>query len=121
CAQAGQSILLVDADMRKGHVHSAFHDSNELGLSELLAGRIDRETATRHTGLDGLDFIPRGKAPPNPSELLMHPNFQQFLREACQDYELVIIDTPPVLAVTDAAIIGKLAGTTMIVVRSQIH
>lgn len=119
CAQAGQRVLVVDADMRKGHVHNAFGGRSKGGLSELLAGKLGLEEVVRHSTLEGLDYLSRGESPPNPSELLMHARFSQFLEIASRQYDLVIIDTPPVLAVTDAAVVGRQCGTTLMVARFQ--
>lgn len=116
-AESGQKVLLVDADMRKGHIHDFFRLEGKQGLSELIAGEIPPEQATHATEVEGLHFIARGRIPPNPAELLMNPRFDAFLKKASEMYDLVLIDTPPILAVTDAAIIGKLAGTSMIVAR----
>jgi tyrosine-protein kinase Etk/Wzc len=117
-AQSGQRVLLIDADMRKGALHRAIGGKAESGLSELIAGQIDRAAAIRAVPfVEGLDFIARGKVPPNPSELLMHRRFTALLHELMANYDLVIVDTPPVLAVTDAAVIGRHAGTTLLVVR----
>ncbi|PRY67369.1 polysaccharide biosynthesis tyrosine autokinase [Halomonas ventosae] len=117
CAQAGQRVLLVDADMRRGHLHHAFHDKGDNGLSDLLAQRITIDEAIRSTSIEGLDYLARGSVPPNPSELLMQRGFHDFLEEMSRRYALVVLDTPPVLAVTDAAVAGKLAGTSLLVVR----
>jgi tyrosine-protein kinase Etk/Wzc len=117
-AQGDQRVLLIDADMRKGAQHQVLGGRPERGLSELIAGQIDIETAIRPVnGVEGLHFIARGKVPPNPSELLMHPSFAAVLEKLLPMYDLVIIDTPPILAVTDAAVIGHHAGTTLLVVR----
>lgn len=117
CAQAGQKVLLIDADMRRGRLHHAFNGKSEGGLSELLAQRLSPEEVVRHTAVAGLDYVARGTVPPNPSELLMHRRFHEFLMAMSERYELVMMDTPPVLAVTDAAVVGKLAGTGLMVVR----
>ncbi|WP_223827961.1 polysaccharide biosynthesis tyrosine autokinase [Vreelandella titanicae] len=117
CAQAGQKVLLIDADMRRGHLHHAFHGKGVKGLSELLARRIDLEEAVRHSDLEGLDYVSRGSVPPNPSELLMQQSFHDFLEAMSLRYDLVIVDTPPILAVTDATVVGKLTGTSLMVVR----
>jgi tyrosine-protein kinase Etk/Wzc len=117
-AQAGQKVLLIDADMRKGSQHKVLGGQAENGLSELIAGQIDLARAVRSVeGLDKLHFIARGKVPPNPSELLMNAGFTAFLQQVLPLYDLVIIDTPPILAVTDAAVIGHHAGTALLVVR----
>ncbi|MFZ6048992.1 polysaccharide biosynthesis tyrosine autokinase [Pseudomonas sp. CR3202] len=116
-AQTGQRVLLVDADMRKGYLHKMFRDEAESGLSELLAARIELDTAITRTEVENLDLITRGQVPPNPSELLMHANFTKFLEQVSSRYDLVIVDTPPILAVTDAALVGRQAGTSLIVTR----
>ena len=67
--------------------------------------------------VENLDVVTRGQVPPNPSELLMHPRFVEFVEQVSKEYDLVIIDTPPVLAVTDPSIVGALAGTTLMVAR----
>ncbi len=120
-AQAGQRVLLVDADLRKGHLHRFFEIEPEGGLSNLLARDVTFEQAVRETRIPGLSVIARGKIPPNPSELLMHPNFGAFLEQASAAFDLVIVDTPPLLAVTDAAIVGRLAGTSLIVTRFGVN
>lgn len=117
-AQAGQRVLLVDADMRRGTLHRLLGVRAEDGLSELISGQIPLDDAIRHVaGTENLSFISRGRIPPNPSELLMHANFASLLHQLGSRYDLVIIDTPPVLAVTDAAVIGQHAGTSLLVVR----
>jgi tyrosine-protein kinase Etk/Wzc len=117
-AQAGQRVMLIDADMRRGTLHQVVGTRCEDGLSELIANRITLETAIRRVaGTENLSFIPRGELPPNPSELLMHPNFAALLAQVAARYDLVIIDTPPVLAVTDAVVIGNHVGTSLLVVR----
>ncbi|HHN5900470.1 polysaccharide biosynthesis tyrosine autokinase [Enterobacter hormaechei] len=115
-AQGDQKVLLVDADMRKGNLHDYF-SVDKTGLSDYLSGQKDRQSIIINSKQNGLDFIARGQVPPNPSELLMHPRFAELLEWASQNYDLVLIDTPPILAVTDAAIVGRLAGTTLLVAR----
>ncbi|WP_110285643.1 polysaccharide biosynthesis tyrosine autokinase, partial [Halomonas sp. LBP4] len=121
CAQAGQRVLLVDADMRKGHLHHAFGGRSDSGLSELLGGRQGLDEVIRHSRIDGLDYVARGMVPPNPSELLMTAGFSRFLDAGGERYDLVIVDTPPVLAVTDAAVIGAQCATTLLVARFQVN
>ncbi len=87
------------------------------GLSDILSGKLDKQSAVKPTGLENLDFISRGKIPPNPSELLMHPRMKALMEWASENYDLVVIDTPPILAVTDPAIVGAMAGTTLLVGR----
>lgn len=117
-AQTGQRVMLVDADMRRGTLHDAVGVGWEGGLSELIAGKITLQEATRSVaGTENLSFISRGAAPSHPSELLMHENFEALLKRLSLEYDLVLIDTPPVLAVTDAAVIGHHVGTSLMVVR----
>jgi tyrosine-protein kinase Etk/Wzc len=121
-AQTGQRVLLIDADMRKGALHKTIGGKAEQGLSELIAGQIDFGKAIRSVdGVEKLSFIARGKFPPNPSELLMHANFTALLERIKPRFDLIIIDTPPILAVTDAAVIGHHAGTSLMVVRFGIN
>ncbi len=120
-ASSGKRVLLVDGDMRKGRLHTLFGLPREGGLSELIAGNKELEEVIRSTGVTDLDFVSTGKRPPNPAELLMHERFASFLEEVSQSYDHVVIDTPPVLAVTDAAIIGRLAGATLLVLKDGQH
>lgn len=120
-AQSGQRVLLIDADMRKGHLHKTLNVPIANGLSDLLVKRCSIEQAVNTVEIDNLHFISRGQVPPNPSELLMHANFRDLLAELSQRYDLVIIDTPPLLAVTDAAIVGREAGISLIVTRFAVN
>ncbi len=116
-AKTGQKVLLIDADMRKGHLQHSLGVSAENGLSDLLSGKIDTNLAVKSTTFKNLDVITRGQIPPNPSEVLMHPRLKELVEWASQNYDLVIFDTPPVLAVTDPSIVGAFAGTTLMVAR----
>ncbi len=116
-AQSGQKVLIVDADMRKGYLQTQFGLQWENGLSDYLSGRLNLEEVTEVTPVEGLSVVTRGQIPPNPSELLMHSNFSKFVAEVSALYDLVIIDTPPILAVTDPAIVSAHAGTTLLVTR----
>jgi len=117
-AQAGQRVLVIDGDMRKGTLHKVMGGRPNNGLSELISGQIDMETAIRPiASLENLHYIARGKIPPNPSELLMNQRFAEVMDQLMPRYDLVLIDTPPILAVTDASIIGHMAGTCLLVVR----
>lgn len=117
CAQSGQNVLLIDADLRKGHIHRSFKGQSAQGLSDYLVGDCALDKVIRSTEQSGLDYIARGTAPPNPSELLMTQRFAKFLDSVESKYDLVIIDTPPALAVTDAAVVGKQVGTTLMITR----
>ncbi|MEM0673144.1 MULTISPECIES: tyrosine-protein kinase Wzc [Dickeya] len=118
-AQAGQRVLIVDCDMRKGYAHHLMGSTPERGLSDVLSGQIEAQQALRTTVVENLFFIPRGQIPPNPSELLMHSHFTDFINWATRQFDIVLLDTPPILAVTDAAIISRQAGTSLLVARFE--
>jgi len=120
-AQSGQRVVLIDADMRKGHLHKTLNTPITNGLSDLLVKRCSIEQAINKVEVDNLHFISRGQVPPNPSELLMHVNFRELLAQLSELYDVVIIDTPPLLAVTDAAIVGRDAGISLIVTRFGVN
>ncbi|WP_033791541.1 tyrosine-protein kinase Wzc [Pantoea septica] len=118
-AKAGQRVLFIDGDMRRGYTHDLIGADNKSGLSNVLSGKTEFNPAMIQRGPYGFDFLPRGQVPPNPSELLMHRRMGELLDWASKNYDLVLIDTPPILAVTDASIIGKLAGTSLMVARFE--
>ncbi|EKQ7998379.1 polysaccharide biosynthesis tyrosine autokinase [Raoultella ornithinolytica] len=120
-SQTGKKVLFIDTDMRKGYTHKLFGVTNDCGLSDLLSGKTDVNKAIKKIPMIGFDFISRGMAPPNPAELLMHKNFSDLISWASGHYDLVILDTPPILAVTDAAIIGSYVGTTLLVARFELN
>lgn len=116
-AQTGQRVLLIDVDMRRGYLHKVLGVPAKDGLSDILSNQCTLESAIHKTGIENLDIISRGQIPPNPSELLMHRNLTELLSQVSERYDLVILDTPPLLAVTDAAIVGRQSGTNLIVTR----
>ncbi|HBP9215882.1 TPA: polysaccharide biosynthesis tyrosine autokinase, partial [Escherichia coli] len=118
-ASTGKKVLFIDADLRKGYVHKILGNTKQVGVSDILSGQCKIEDALTRASSGDFDYITRGKNPPNPAELLMHPTFEKLLKWADDNYDLVIIDTPPILAVTDAAIIGRYAGTTLLVARFE--
>lgn len=120
-AHSGQRVLLVDVDMRKGYLHKVFGIPAEDGLSDLLAKRCELDAVIHPTEVENLHVLARGRIPPNPSELLMHANFSEFLEHVSALYDLVILDTPPFLAVTDATIVGRQSGTNLIVARFELN
>lgn len=116
-AQSGKKVLIIDADMRKGYLQTQFGLKWDDGLSDYLSGRLKLTQVTKPTKVEGLNVITRGQIPPNPSELLMHSNFNKLVEEVSAAYDIVIIDTPPILAVTDPAIVSAHTGTTLLVAR----
>ncbi|KAE8758357.1 MULTISPECIES: polysaccharide biosynthesis tyrosine autokinase [Paraburkholderia] len=120
-AESGKRVLLIDADLRRGRLAQYLGRSPNGGLTELLTGQVDLEVAARATGVDGLHFIAAGAYPPNPSEILTSSRFGEILARFEQEFDLVIVDTPPLLAVADAAVIAHIAGSTVLVMRSGAH
>jgi tyrosine-protein kinase Etk/Wzc len=119
-ASANKRVLIIDGDMRRGDVHSHFGVTHQPGLSDVLSGG-DLGAMIQRDVLPGLDVLAKGTLPTHPSELLMSKRFETMLDELKSHYDLVIVDTPPVLAVTDSTLIGKYAGTTLLVVRHGRH
>ncbi|HEX7907948.1 MAG TPA: polysaccharide biosynthesis tyrosine autokinase [Paraburkholderia sp.] len=119
-ASANKRVLIIDGDMRRGDVHSHFGVAHQPGLSDVLNGG-DLGSMIQRDVLPGLDVLSKGSLPSHPAELLMSKRFETLLDELKSHYDLVIVDTPPVLAVTDSTVIGKYAGTTLLVVRHGRH
>ncbi|MFU0886160.1 polysaccharide biosynthesis tyrosine autokinase [Kluyvera sichuanensis] len=118
-AQSDKKVLLIDADLRKGQMHYVVNCKEKIGLSDILSGSNSIDDVVKTTEIENLDFISRGQIPPNPSELLMNANFKKLMDWATERYDLIIIDTPPILAVSDACIAARYAGTIMLVARFQ--
>lgn len=118
-SQIDQRVLFIDADMRKGYVHKIFALSNEKGLSDVLSGKVAFGDAVQTYTSGNFDVVTCGQYPPNPSELLMHARFREFMTWASERYDMVIVDTPPILAVTDAAVVGSVAASTLLVARNN--
>lgn len=116
-AQMGQRVLVIDADMRRGHLNRYVGLDREEGLSELITGQLTTEQAIKRGPIEGLDILTTGRVPPNAAELLMHARFGELLAALSAIYDHVIIDTPPTLVVTDAAIVGRHVGTCLLVAR----
>jgi len=113
----GERVLVIDADMRRGHINEYFGRPREHGLSEVIAGVNRLDDVIVHTAIPGLDLLTTGAIPPNPSELLLHPHFGAMLDEVSSRYDRVVIDCPPIMAVTDAAIVGRQTGTVLLAAR----
>ncbi|HEN9576063.1 polysaccharide biosynthesis tyrosine autokinase [Acinetobacter baumannii] len=116
-AQGDKRVLLIDADMRRGYMHKYFDVDVKPGLSELLSGQADLSQVLHKTQVANLDVITRGKSPTNPSEMLSSTQFKDLLEKFQTQYDHIIIDTPPVLAVTDGIIISQYTGVNLIVAR----
>ncbi|OBU34845.1 polysaccharide biosynthesis tyrosine autokinase [Photobacterium kishitanii] len=114
-AEAGKRVLIIDADMRKGKIASALNGKQANGLAELLSGKNDLKTVVKTSQVTNMDYISGGENAHSPAELLMHNEFKTLLAWAAEHYDVVIVNSPPVLAVVDAAIIGAAVGTTVMV------
>ncbi|MEM5330008.1 polysaccharide biosynthesis tyrosine autokinase [Paraburkholderia sp. JHI2823] len=120
-AESGKRVLLIDADLRRGRLAQYFGKSPKGGLTELLTGQVDFDIAARATGVSGLHFIAAGAYPPNPSEILTSSRFTDVLHRFSDEFDLVIVDTPPLLAVADSSIVANIAGATVLVIRAGAH
>jgi tyrosine-protein kinase Etk/Wzc len=120
-ADMGKRVVLVDADMRKGRLHRQFGVERGPGLSELISGSVGAEDVMRTTTARDVWLIPTGRLPPNPSELLASDRFRRVIEDLSRRFDLVLVDTAPILAVTDAALIGRVAGLSLVVLRAGHH
>lgn len=119
-AASGKRVLLVDADFREGNLHHYFETDRRNGLAESIANVSLLKQAIRRNVQPNLDFLSTGNIPPNPSEYLLHPNFSTVLESASAEYDIVLIDPPPVLMVSDVLTIASHAGSVFILTRSDV-
>jgi tyrosine-protein kinase Etk/Wzc len=120
-AQLGKRVVVVDADMRRGQINTRFGLDREIGMSEYIAGQANISEIFKTTAINNLYAVTSGHMPPNPSELLMHKRFEMLLKDLRYNSDIQIFDAPPVLAVSDAAIIGRQVGATLLVARAGTH
>lgn len=116
-AQSNKRVLLLDVDLRRGYLHKYFDREVNPGLSEIMSGEVILEQAIYNTCVPNLDYIARGKSPSNPSEILSSQQFKDMLEKLSTQYDHIIMDTPPVLAVTDGIILAQYSGVNLIVAR----
>ncbi len=119
-AQTGQKVLLVDADLRRSTLHRSFNLDNREGLTTILTSRahtIDLNTIIQPSGIDNLSLLPSGPTPPNPAELLSSQRMKDFLKAARERYDMVIVDVPPMLGVTDTQVISHDLDAVVLVVK----
>ncbi|MEM9861388.1 MAG: polysaccharide biosynthesis tyrosine autokinase [Myxococcota bacterium] len=119
-AQSGKKVLIVDADLRKPKIHTVFGLSREVGLTSFIVGESEFEDAVLNTHVPGLDVMVSGPVPPNPAELLHARRLQSLIETAREAYDVVIFDSPPLGAVTDAAIVAGHADGTIVVARANV-
>ena len=116
-AQSEKRVLIIDADLHRGYLHKYFNHDNQEGLTEYLNGQQDLDTIIKTTEITGLNIITRGKSPTNPSELLSFAKFVALLEQLSPLYDHVIIDIPPIIAVTDGIIISQYTGVNLVIAR----
>ncbi len=119
-AQAGMRVLLVDADMRRGELHKFFGLEGGRGLSDVLVGQAKPESVIQRTGLNNLDIVATGPFPPNPAELMLRGEFASFVEYAKRNYDRIIFDCPPIMAVSESSILAaQVDGVIMVVWAGQ--
>lgn len=118
-AQSGQSVILIDADWHRPKVHRTFGLSNRAGLSDLFVSELDTlKELAQPTKVEGLKVISSGALPPNPAELLDSDKSRQILESGMRDADMVIVDSPPIFAMTDAAAMSQYVDGVLLVVRA---
>ena len=119
-AASGKRVLLIDADFRNGHLHTYFELGRQSGLADYLAGSSRIEQVINRNVIDNLDFISTGSLPQHPAELLMRPAFASVLKGLGEQYDIILIDAPPILPVADTLIIGPHVGSIYIITRAGV-
>ncbi len=117
-AYSGTRTLLIDADLRKPRVHKSFEADNSRGLTNVIIGDAAPEDVIQSTSIENLDILPSGPIPPNPSELLGRERMRELLEELREKYDRILLDTPPIGAVTDAAVLGRIVDSVILVVHA---
>jgi tyrosine-protein kinase Etk/Wzc len=120
-ASTGRRVLVIDADLRRGCLQKFFGGKRSPGLSDMLSGTALPGQAIQKSSLETLHWLPTGLIPANPAELVGSDRFERVLKDLSTRYDLVLIDTPPIMPVTDAALIGQFAATTLLVLRAGAH
>ena len=118
-AQNGEKVILIDCDLRKPSMHKIFKISNIEGLSDILIGKEKFENIVKQD-IENLYLLPAGKIPPNPAEMLGSKNMEKLLEKLKQEFDIIILDTAPLQAVTDAQILSTKTDATILVVKSNV-
>ena len=119
-AQLGERTLLIDANLRAPRQHKLFKIENQTGLSNLLAGRMQEQVVTFVYGIPGLAILPSGPTPPNPAELLSRPALTRILQQSMSTFDVVLVDTPAIAGSTDALMLARAAGASLVVARTNL-
>ena len=118
-ASGGNSVLLVDADMRKPRVHTIFNVKNSTGLSSFLTGQAELDEVVKKTDIPNLSIVTCGYIPPNPSELLGTRRMKEFIEQAKTKFDRIFFDSPPLTIVADSVVLSGMIGNTVIVINSK--
>jgi len=118
-AQSGKSVLLIDADVRKGRCHRLLHRPNDRGLSNLLSGNLTLEESLQETAVPGLSLLPRGVVPPNPPDLLGSNKMKEVIGMLRNRFEFILLDASPVIGITDAELLSAFCDGVVLVMHSQ--
>jgi polysaccharide biosynthesis transport protein len=118
-AHSGKRVLAIDADLRRGRCHHLLHLSNQVGLANVLTGHLDVKEGIQETSIDNFYLLPRGTLPPNPADLLMAQKMRDILRELRDSFDFIVIDSPPVIAVSDAAMLSAICDGVALVFNGQ--
>ena len=116
-AQSGKRVILIDADCRRPRQHKIFGVTADAGLAAVIADRVEPKDVIQATAVEGLSLLPCGPVPPNPAELLTSPRFKEFLDAIREEYDFVLVDTPPLLAVTDPCVVAPRVDGIFLVIR----
>lgn len=116
-AQSGQRVLLIDADLRRPTVQTLFRVPNDVGLVDVLLGEVSGLNAVRQTFVENLSVLPAGQPPVNPAELISRPQLGQLLHQVRDEYDLVLVDSPPLLAVSDPCALARHTDGVLLVIR----
>jgi tyrosine-protein kinase Etk/Wzc len=119
--EAGKRVVVVDADLRRGHLHRYVGQERSPGLTEVLRGDVPLQASLLSTECDTVKCIATGVLPPNPAELLGSERFQRVIASLSENFDVVLIDTPPILAVADAAVVARLSGVNLLVLKAGQH
>jgi tyrosine-protein kinase Etk/Wzc len=119
-AQQGMRVLLADCDLRRSRIHKMFSIPREPGITELILGQVEQDAVVRETAVPGLYVLPSGVLPPNPSEMLGGEKMKRTLASLTEAFDLIVLDTPPLLAASDAAILATIADGVVLVVRAGV-
>ena len=119
-AQLGERTLLIDGNLREPRQHRLFKIENQSGLSNLLAGRMQEQVVTFVYGIPGLAVLPSGPTPPNPAELLSRPALSRILQQSMSTFDVVLVDTPAITSGTDALMLARAAGASLVIARTNL-